>query len=119
MLVPTASGSRGASREPRWAVPSVGRTHDPMKSIEVRSAAVTAVPFDGEPSAAELEAIERELPLILAEVDLLDAYIVTLDRTPSELDERRIRRARRRVLAARRELANRAAGPVSVPGGAA
>ncbi|WP_051818986.1 DUF6284 family protein [Streptomyces flaveus] len=40
-----------------------------------------------------MDAIEREMPLILADVDLLDAQIITLDRTPSELDERRIRRA--------------------------
>ncbi|MFV2117059.1 DUF6284 family protein [Streptomyces sp. Act-28] len=88
-----------------------------MKSIEARSAAVTAVPFDGEPSAAELEAIEQEMPLILAEVDLLDAQIMTLDRPVTELDARRIRRARNRVLAARRDAANRAG--VAQAGGAA
>ncbi|WP_329313297.1 DUF6284 family protein [Streptomyces sp. NBC_01278] len=63
-----------------------------------------------EPSDAELDAIEQELPLILARVDLLDAEIMTLDRTPTEIDDRRIRRARDRVLAARRDLANRTAG---------
>ncbi|CAL9294139.1 DUF6284 family protein [Streptomyces sp. SudanB25_2051] len=88
-----------------------------MKSIETRLAAVTAVPFDGEPSAAELTAIELELPLILAEVDLLDAQIMTLDRPVTELDARRIRRARHRVLAARRDLTNRAT--VVQAGGAA
>ncbi|MBX4179713.1 DUF6284 family protein, partial [Streptomyces geysiriensis] len=71
-----------------------------------------------EPTNAELDAIEQELPLILAGVDLVDAQIIALDRTPTELDSRRIRRARNRVLAARRELANRPAG-ASVPGGAA
>ncbi|MDQ0385996.1 hypothetical protein J2S54_002816 [Streptomyces sp. DSM 42143] len=71
-----------------------------------------------EPTDAELDAIERELPVILADVDLLDAQIVTLDRTPTELDARRIRRARRRALAARVALVNRAAG-ASLPGGAA
>ncbi|OEJ96233.1 DUF6284 family protein [Streptomyces thermolilacinus] len=80
-----------------------------MKSIGALRAPVTAVLFDGEPSAAELEGIEQELPLILAEVDLLDAQIMTLDRPVTELDARRIRRARHRVLAARRDLTNRAA----------
>ncbi|MDX3610296.1 DUF6284 family protein [Streptomyces sp. FL06-04B] len=92
-----------------------------MKSIAALQAAVTAAPFDGEPSAAELDAIDRELPAILADVALLDAQIMTIDRTPSELDERRIRRARRRVLAARRDLANltTAAATDTVSGGAA
>ncbi|MFE2141731.1 DUF6284 family protein [Streptomyces sp. NPDC059456] len=71
-----------------------------------------------EPSDAELDAIEVELPLILAERDLLDAQIMTIDRTPTEVDERRIRRARNRILAARRDLANRTAGS-PVPGDAA
>ncbi|WP_221348783.1 DUF6284 family protein [Streptomyces beigongshangae] len=78
-----------------------------MKHIGAVQAVVTADVFDCEPTAAELDAIEREMPFILAGVELLDAQITTLDRTPSELDARRIRRARRRVLAARRELANR------------
>ncbi|MFD9264164.1 DUF6284 family protein [Streptomyces sp. NPDC059538] len=60
----------------------------------------------GAPPPAELDAIEQEMPLILARVDLLDAQIMTLDRTPSELDEHRIRWARNRVLVARRDLAN-------------
>ncbi|MFF4063765.1 DUF6284 family protein [[Kitasatospora] papulosa] len=90
-----------------------------MKSIAALQAAVTAAaPFDGEPSDAELDAIETESPLILAEVALLDAQIMTIDRTPTELDQQRIRRARRRVLAARRDLANRAAN-LTVSGGAA
>lgn len=89
-----------------------------MKSIAALQAAVTATPFDGEPSNAELDAIEHESPLILADVALLDAQIMTIDRTPTELDQQRIRRARRRVLAARRDLANRAAA-VTVSGGAA
>lgn len=78
--------------------------------------AVTAFADWIEPTTAELDAIERELPLILADVDLVDAQIITLDRTPSELDVRRIRRARRRVLAERLALANRTTGQT---GGAA
>ncbi|MET8882550.1 DUF6284 family protein [Streptomyces rubiginosohelvolus] len=89
-----------------------------MKSIAALQAVVTATPFDGEPSDAELGAIEVESPLILADVALLDAQIMTIDRIPTELDQQRIRRAHRRVLAARRDLANRAA-TVTVPGGAA
>jgi hypothetical protein len=80
--------------------------------------AVTAFADFMEPTGAELDAIEQEMPVILAEVDLLDAQIITLDRTPSEVDRQRIRRALRRVLAERAALANRTAG-VSLPGGAA
>jgi hypothetical protein len=89
-----------------------------MDHIVTVQDAVTAFAGFMEPTAAELDAIELEMPLILAEVDLLDARIVTLDRIPNELDKRRIRRARNRVLAARRDLTNRPAG-VSLPGGAA
>ncbi|MEU3705902.1 DUF6284 family protein [Streptomyces anulatus] len=85
-----------------------------MKTIAALQAAVTAAPFDGEPSDAELDAIDRELPVILADVDLLDAQIMTIDRTPTELDEWRIRRALAGLLAARRALANtRTAGAVA------
>ncbi|WP_338493348.1 DUF6284 family protein [Streptomyces sp. SJL17-4] len=80
-----------------------------MLSIAALQAVVTATPFDGEPSNAELNAIENEMPLILADVELLDAVIKTLDRPVTKLDERRIRRARHRVVAARRDLTNRAA----------
>ncbi|MFJ6935602.1 DUF6284 family protein [Streptomyces sp. NPDC101132] len=87
-----------------------------MESIVARHMGVTALPADLEPTAAELDAIELELPLILAERDVLDAQIMVLDRVPSEVDLTRLRRARRRVLAARTALENRAA---AVPGGAA
>ncbi|MEU7157326.1 DUF6284 family protein [Streptomyces chrestomyceticus] len=63
-------------------------------------------PMQG-PTAADLDAIERELPVILAERDLLEAEIAVLDRVPTEVDDQRLRRARRRLLAARRDLANR------------
>ncbi|MFF9339303.1 DUF6284 family protein [Streptomyces sp. NPDC014773] len=79
-----------------------------MKSIAALQAAVTAVSFDGEPSDAELDAIEREMPLIVAELDLLDVEIWMLDRPSTVLDERRVRRARNRVLDERRNLTNRA-----------
>lgn len=78
-----------------------------MKSIAALHKAVTAVALDGEPSDAELDAIELEMPLILAEVDLLDAEIMTIDRPATELDERRLRRAAHRVLDERRDLTNR------------
>ncbi|MFJ4486526.1 DUF6284 family protein [Streptomyces longwoodensis] len=85
--------------------------------VTVRDA-VTAFADFMEPTDAELDAIEREMPVILADVELLDAQIITLDRTPTELDARRIRRAHRRVLAERRALANRTAD-LNAPGGAA
>ncbi|MFG2941532.1 DUF6284 family protein [Streptomyces sp. NPDC048282] len=89
-----------------------------MNPIVTVQTAVTAFADWMEPTDAELDAIEQEIPLILADVDLLDAQIITLDRTPTELDARRLRRARRRALAARLELANRTAS-VILPGGAA
>ncbi|GAA2764095.1 DUF6284 family protein [Streptomyces paradoxus] len=89
-----------------------------MDHIVTVQDAVTVFADFMEPTDVALDAIEQEMPVILADVELLDAQIVTLDRTPSELDERRIRRARRRALAARVALVNRAAG-TSLPGGAA
>ncbi|CAL9499472.1 hypothetical protein SUDANB58_03419 [Streptomyces sp. enrichment culture] len=77
-----------------------------MEHIVTVQDAVTAFADFMEPTGAELDAIEREMPVILADVDLLDAHIVTLDRTPTELDNRRIRRARRRALTARVALLN-------------
>ncbi|WP_336318804.1 DUF6284 family protein [Streptomyces lavendofoliae] len=89
-----------------------------MNHIVTVQDAVTAFADFMEPTDGELDAIEREMPVILADVDLLDAHIVTLDRMPTELDDRRVRRARRRALAARAALVNRAAG-TSLHGGAA
>lgn len=66
-----------------------------------------------EPTDAELNATELEMPAILADVDLLDAQIIAMGHLANELDARRIRRARRKVLAARRDLANTTA---HVPG---
>ncbi|MET9058584.1 DUF6284 family protein [Streptomyces antibioticus] len=89
-----------------------------MKHIGAAQVVVTADVLDRGPTLAELDAIEVESPLILAEVDLLDAQIKAMDRPVNEVDGRRIRRARNRVLAARRDLVNRTAG-ATVPGGAA
>ncbi|WP_367574231.1 DUF6284 family protein [Streptomyces griseoaurantiacus] len=89
-----------------------------MNHIVTVQDAVTAFADYMEPTNAELEAIEQEMPVILAGVDLVDAQIIALDRPPNELDNRRIRRARRRVLIARREMANRTVG-TTLPGGAA
>ncbi|MFC5805908.1 DUF6284 family protein [Streptomyces formicae] len=77
-----------------------------MEHIVTVQDAVTAFAPWMEPTDAELDAIELEMPVILADVDLIDAQIITLDRTPTELDTRRIRRARRRLLTA---LVNQAA----------
>ncbi|NEE12077.1 hypothetical protein G3M58_37180 [Streptomyces sp. SID7499] len=87
-----------------------------MDHIVTVQDAVTAFAPWMEPTDAELDAIEQESPLILAEVDLLDVQITILDRVPNEMDARRLRRARNRVLSARRVLANRTA---MAPGGAA
>ncbi|WP_328894012.1 DUF6284 family protein [Streptomyces sp. NBC_00236] len=88
-----------------------------MKTIAALQNLVTAASLDFEPSAAELDAIELEMPLIRAEVELLDAQIMTIDRPANELDVRRVRRARNRVMAARRDLTNRATSTLT--GGAA
>ncbi|WP_030780318.1 DUF6284 family protein [Streptomyces sp. NRRL S-920] len=77
-----------------------------MNHIVTVQDAVTAFEPWMEPTAAELDAIEHEMPVILADVELLDAQIITLDRTANELDARRLRRARRKALAARMMLAN-------------
>ncbi|MFI6933530.1 DUF6284 family protein [Streptomyces sp. NPDC050287] len=89
-----------------------------MSHIVTVQDTVTAFADFMEPTDAELDAIEREMPVILADIDLLDAQIMTLDRVPNEFDERRIRRARRRALAARVAVINQTAG-ASLPGGAA
>ncbi|MEU9056621.1 DUF6284 family protein [Streptomyces sp. NPDC048384] len=87
-----------------------------MSPIVTVQEAVTAFADWIEPTDAELDAIEQEMHVILADVDLLDAQIITIDRTPTKLDVRRIRRARHRALAARVALVNRTA---SQSGGAA
>lgn len=73
----------------------------------------------GEPTEADLAAIEAEWPLIEAELSLLDAQIVALSTTggPSPLDWRRLRRAERRVLAGQLRLMT--AGLAGVARGAA
>ncbi|MFE9385837.1 DUF6284 family protein [Streptomyces sp. NPDC007025] len=88
-----------------------------MDHIVTVQGAVTAFAPWREPTEAELDAIELEMPAITTDVEWLEAVIITLDRTPTELDARRIRRARRRALDARRALANRTAE--SFAGGAA
>ncbi|MEV7198899.1 DUF6284 family protein [Streptomyces griseoluteus] len=89
-----------------------------MNHVVTLQDAITAFADFMEPTSAELDAIEREMPVILADVELLDAHIATIDRTPTELDSRRIRRARRKALAARVALLNRTAA-AGAPGGAA
>ncbi|MER7690676.1 DUF6284 family protein [Streptomyces sp. NPDC097610] len=78
-----------------------------MKDIVTVQEAVTAFADWNEPTAAELAAIESEMPLILADVDLIDAQIIAMDHTPNEVDTRRVRRALARVLTEYRILANR------------
>lgn len=89
-----------------------------MEHIVTVQDAVTAFEPWLEPTDAELDAIEEEMPAILADVDLTDALILTLDRTPTELDIRRVRRACRRLLAERAVLANRTAAAVPAGGAA-
>lgn len=78
-----------------------------MKTIVALHEAVTGGNFDSEPTAAELNAIAIETPLIDAEVELLDVRIALMDRTPNEFDKRRLRKALHRVLTTRAALANR------------
>ncbi|MGW3488365.1 DUF6284 family protein [Streptomyces sp. NPDC001054] len=81
-----------------------------MDHIVTVQDAVTAFADWLEPTAAELAAVEAEMPAILADVDLLDVQILTLDKMPNELDTARLRRAHRRVLRERAVLANVAFG---------
>ncbi|MEV7205811.1 MULTISPECIES: DUF6284 family protein [unclassified Streptomyces] len=76
-----------------------------MNHIVTVQDVVTAFADWKEPTDAELDAIELEMPAILADVELVDAEIAALETRPAELDARR---ARRKVLAARVVLANRA-----------
>lgn len=87
-----------------------------MNTIVTVQEAVTAFADWNEPTNAELDAIEREMPLILADVDLIDAQIIAMDHTPNDIDTRRVRRALARVLTEYRVLANRTTDAV---GGAA
>jgi hypothetical protein len=71
-----------------------------------------------EPTAQDLDAIEREWPLIEAEIALLDAeiHVLTADGGPSVLDWRRLRHAEARVTreaAAFLTSADEADGPVA------
>ncbi|MER5403570.1 DUF6284 family protein [Streptomyces sp. NPDC002769] len=78
-----------------------------MEHIVTVQDAVTAFADFMEPTDAELDAIDLEMPLILADVDLIDAQIIAMDHTPNEVDTRRVRRALARVLTEYRVLANR------------
>ncbi|MGX1543755.1 DUF6284 family protein [Streptomyces adustus] len=88
-----------------------------MNQITVLDA-VTAFADFVEPTDAELSAIEREMPLILADVDLIDAQIIAMDHAPNEVDTRRVRRALARVLAERAKLTNRTADTTPAGGAA-
>ncbi|WP_328664525.1 DUF6284 family protein [Streptomyces sp. NBC_00328] len=89
-----------------------------MNPIVTVQEAVTAFADFMEPTGAELDAIEREMSLILADVDLIDAQIIAMDHAPNEVDTRRVRRAFARVLAERAKLSSRTAG-TTLAGGAA
>ncbi|MFB7438616.1 DUF6284 family protein [Streptomyces mirabilis] len=89
-----------------------------MKDIVTVQEAVTAFADWNEPTDAELDAIESEMPLILADVDLIDTQIIAMDHTPNEVDTRRVRRAFARVLTEWRILANRTADEMSAGGAA-
>ncbi|MFF0729929.1 DUF6284 family protein [Streptomyces sp. NPDC004134] len=78
-----------------------------MNHVVTVQDAVTAFEPWVEPTDAELDAIEQEMPEILAGIDLIEAQIIALDRPPNELDNQRSRRARNRALALRCTLANR------------
>ncbi|KAF5995499.1 DUF6284 family protein [Streptomyces sp. WAC00263] len=89
-----------------------------MEHIVTVQEAVTAFADWNEPTDAELDAIESEMPLILADVDLIDAQIIAMDHTPNEVDTRRVRRALARVLTEWRILANRTTADKATGGAA-
>jgi hypothetical protein len=78
----------------------------PGPKRRVRRSKPNPLHLAGEPSAAELAAIEDEWPLIEAELAVVDAEIRLLnnDGGPSPLDWRRLRRAEARVLRLAAEL---------------
>ncbi|MEU1189810.1 DUF6284 family protein [Streptomyces sp. NPDC005859] len=78
-----------------------------MKYIVTVQDAVTAFADWMEPTDGELDAIEAEMPRLLADVEALDVQIALLEQAPAELDRRRARRSQNRVLAERATLANR------------
>ncbi|MFI1029831.1 DUF6284 family protein [Streptomyces sp. NPDC020951] len=80
-----------------------------MKHIVTVQDAVTAFADWMEPTGAELDAIEAEMPRILADVEALDVQIALMERAPVALDRRRVRRGQNRVLTERATLANRVA----------
>ncbi|MEU8033353.1 DUF6284 family protein [Streptomyces sp. NPDC049099] len=84
-----------------------------MSHIVTVQDAVTAFSDWMEPTDAELNAIEAEMPAILKDIEALDVRIALMDRTPSELVARRARRTRHRVLAERAALANRVSSGVA------
>lgn len=96
VTLPAAVGAASPWKE--LSIPMDLDLTDPLDSME---------PDDmGEPSDAELAAIELEWPLIEAELELLDAVICIANGTGvvTELDWRRLRRAQRRRLNALVEL---------------
>lgn len=75
------------------------------RTAPVRVPLLTVAPADvdvadDEPTAAELAAIDVEMPLIKAEVAVVNAEIAILcaPHCPTDLDWQRLRRARRQVL---------------------
>ncbi|MDX3841792.1 DUF6284 family protein [Streptomyces europaeiscabiei] len=89
-----------------------------MSTIVTVQDAVTAFADFMEPTNAELDAIEQEMPAILADVDLIDAQIIALNHAPNEVDAKRLRRAFGKVLEERRALANRTAADRTADGAA-
>ncbi|KUN75642.1 DUF6284 family protein [Streptomyces griseoruber] len=79
-----------------------------MNHIVTVQDVVTAFADWMEPTDAELDAIESEMPQILADIETLDDQLTLLDSAPRELDARRARRGRHRTLSERATLANRA-----------
>ncbi|MFG2573184.1 DUF6284 family protein [Streptomyces sp. NPDC048481] len=78
-----------------------------MEHIVTVQDAVTAFADWMEPTDSELDAIDAEMPGILADVETLDVQIALMERAPTGPDQRRVRRNRSRVLAERATLANR------------
>ncbi|GAB2571904.1 hypothetical protein GCM10027168_00770 [Streptomyces capparidis] len=99
------NGARLPGCHPGAAVRAVSlwRGARPMVHIAALQTIVTD-DFEREPTAAELDAIDREAPVIAAEVELLDVRISLLDRPVYPLDARRLRRAEHRLLTERARL---------------
>lgn len=109
--LPQGGGQPAKESPPPQVSPSIPikRKTGALMNIVPDQRAVTGLDLGSEPSAAELAAIDIEMPVILADVALLDAQISVLDRPVLPIGRRQLRRAQHQLLVERARLATRLA----------